>query len=54
MAVARIPCESRALYPSRSPAAHREDIAGSRAVRIDTAKIAWGSWNRMNAAAYDE
>ena len=52
--MARIPWESSALKPSRSSAAHREDIAGSSAVRIETAKIAWGSWNRMNAAAYDE
>ena len=49
-----MPWESSALYPSRSSAAHLEDIAGSNAVMIETAKIAWGSWNRMNADAYDE
>ena len=36
--------------PPRSPSVHREDRAGNSAVMIDTAKMACGSWNRMNAA----
>ena len=35
--------------PGTSASAHREDIAGSSAVTIETVKIACGSWNRMNA-----
>ena len=48
-AVARIPWESSARYPATSRSAHRDESDGSSAVNTETAKIAWGSWKKMNA-----
>ena len=49
--VSRTPREKSVRSPSMSRSAHRPDIGGRSAVKIDTATIACGSWKRMNALA---
>ena len=48
-AVSRRPRDRNVRTPAASPVAHRSLIPGSKAVMIETAKIAWGSWNTVNA-----
>ena len=49
--VSRSPSEKRSRTPSMSPSLHRSAIAGSSAVKIETAKIECGSRKMMNAVA---
>ena len=50
-AVSRIPREKSIRTSSTCRSDQAADIAGSSAVKIETAKIAWGSENTMKAAA---
>ena len=48
----RMPRESSARNAERSPPAHCAESDGSSAVMIETVKIAWGSWKKVNAEMY--